>query len=439
MYLQYWGLNKHAFHNVPDPGMYFEMHQSVENAVAEILFAVEEGDECLAVVVGEVGLGKTMSLRVVLDSLGPEQYRIAFISNPDLTFPQLLREIVGQLTDSQCEIKTKDRLLEEFNRILVETNREGKKVIIFIDEGNAIRKINLESLRLLTNLQADDHNLFTLVLAGQPELAQRLEQPSMANLYQRIGVYCKLTKIESRDVLKDYIEHRCERAGATRPIFSEDAIDRIWLHSEEGVPRLVNRICKLAMKAGETNRLEIIDGEVIDAVANRFIRCTQKNHQFQPPSKPRKESPAESHAEMASPPEPRPQHGPEAQQPEPRPSTPAEPSEPVIVVQEEDLPAHGPQPNKVRKLFGDVLGSIGERFHREPPPQLDEDPSASETTPRLESAEAHKGDPEVSQTQPAKTVVKDDLQEEDPEEFSKKVIDMMKDRYRANKNIGILY
>lgn len=270
MYYEYWGLKKHAFHNVPDPTMYFEMHESVESAVSEVLFAIEEGDECLAVIVGEVGLGKTMSLRMILDNLDEKKFRTVLITNPALTFPQLLREIIGQLTNTPCETQSKDRLLEEFHRLLVEANRKHKKVVILTDEANAITQTNLESMRLLTNLQADDHNLFTLVLAGQPQLADHLERPEMANLYQRIGIYSRLSKLESREIVKDYVEHRIERAGRTERIFTEDAIDTIWNHSEEGVPRLINRICKLALKAGETNELKAIDSSIIDAIGQRF-------------------------------------------------------------------------------------------------------------------------------------------------------------------------
>src|SRR5512146_2100944 len=115
MYYEYWGLKKPPFDNVPDPTMYVESHASVENTIAETLFAIEEGNECIAVIVGDVGLGKTLSLRLILDSLAPEKYRVAFITNPDMSFIQLLREIVGQLTGSQCEIRSKMALLETFN------------------------------------------------------------------------------------------------------------------------------------------------------------------------------------------------------------------------------------------------------------------------------------------------------------------------------------
>jgi len=275
MYYEYWGMNRHPFDNVPDPTMYFRAHTSVETAVGEVLFAIEEGDEVLAVIVGEVGLGKTTSLRVILDSLDPAKYRIAFITNPDVTFTMMLRDIVGQLKGETCESHRKDDLLEEFNRLLFTTADEGKKVLIFIDEGNAFKPMNLESLRLLTNMQDDNRNLFTIVLAGQPKLARMLEAPSRANLFQRIGVYCRLERMNSWEMVKDYIDHRLERAGTTKPIFTDDAVKAVYDYSEQGVPRLVNKICKLALKAGETNAVTQITPEIVSAIGERFIRFTR--------------------------------------------------------------------------------------------------------------------------------------------------------------------
>ncbi len=277
MYYEYWGLNRAPFDNVPDPAMYFRAHQTVEQAVGEVLFAIEEGDEILAVVVGEVGLGKTTSLRVVLDSLDQDKYRIAFVTNPDVTFSMLLREINGQLMGQPCTIRRKDELLEAFNHILFETADEGKRVLIFIDEGNAFKPVNLESLRLLTNMQEDDRNLFTIILAGQPKLAKMLEAPARANLFQRIGVYCHLEKMDSWEVVRDYIDHRLERAGRTEAVFTDDAVKAIYEYSEQGVPRLVNKIAKLALKAGETNGSAIIGSDVVEAIGERFRRFTKKD------------------------------------------------------------------------------------------------------------------------------------------------------------------
>lgn len=274
MYFDYWGLKKPPFDNVPDPSMYVASHTSVENTIAETLFAIEEGNECIAVIVGDVGLGKTMSLRMVIDSLEPSKYKIAFITNPDIPFIQLLREIIGQLTGQQCEEKRKVDLLEIFNKLLFQTADEGKKVLIFIDEANAMSPANLESLRLLTNMQDDSRNLFTIVLAGQIELARRLEHPRRANLFQRIGTYCNIERIESEELVKTYVETRLALAGATKKIFTDDAISAIWTYSENGIPRLINKICKLSMKAGETNSLQEIDGNIVMQISERFQKLT---------------------------------------------------------------------------------------------------------------------------------------------------------------------
>jgi type II secretory pathway predicted ATPase ExeA len=286
MYYEYWGLKKSPFDNVPDPTMYVESHASVENAIAETLFAIEEGNECLAVIVGEIGLGKTLSLRLILDSLQPDRYKIAFITNPDMSFVQLLREIIGQLTGQQCETKRRSELLEVFNKLLFQTADEGKKALIFIDEANAISPANLESLRLLTNMQDDQRNLFTIVLAGQMELARRLEHPRRANLFQRIGTYTRIDKIGSPILLQDYVQTRIRLAGGVeRKIFTEDSISFLWEYSEHGVPRLVNKICKLSLKAGETNGFDAITGSVVQQIGERFQKLTGPATQKRKPRK----------------------------------------------------------------------------------------------------------------------------------------------------------
>ena len=274
MYYEYWGLNKPPFDNVPDPTMYVESHASVENTITETLFAVEEGNECLAVIIGDVGLGKTLCLRLILDNLAQDNYKVAFLTNPDMSFVQLMREIVGQLTGQPCEIKKRNDLMETFNKILFQTADAGKKVLLFIDEANALPPRNLESLRLLTNMQEDNRNLLTIIMAGQMELAQRLEHPSRANFFQRIGIYCRVDKIQSPDLVRDYVETRLKRAGTTKKIFTDEAIDVLWEYSDHGVPRLINKFCKLCLKAGETNGFQIIDGMTAKQMAERFQKLT---------------------------------------------------------------------------------------------------------------------------------------------------------------------
>jgi type II secretory pathway predicted ATPase ExeA len=275
MYCDYWNLIKPPFDNVPDSSMYVDCHESMENVISETIFAIKEGNECFAVIFGDVGLGKTLSLRVIIDSLEPEKYKVALITNPALSFIQLLREIIGQITGKQCEEKKKVDLLEIFNRLLFETNDQGQKIVIVIDESNVLTSANLDDLRLLTNMQDDEHNLFTLILAGQIELAEKLEHPKMANLFQRIGTYGHIEKLPSEEALKTYVETRLKLAGSQRKIFTDDAIPVIWEFSEYGTPRLINKICKLCLKAGETNEFQMISGEVVAQIADRFKKISK--------------------------------------------------------------------------------------------------------------------------------------------------------------------
>ncbi|MGD0229040.1 MAG: AAA family ATPase [Syntrophorhabdales bacterium] len=299
-YYEYWGLKKPPFDNVPDPSMYVSCHTSSENAIAETLFAIEEGNDCISVIVGDVGLGKTLSLRVVIDSIEREKYRIAFVVNPDLTFVQLLKEIIGQLTGRQCELKKKADLLEAFNKLLFDTMGEGKKILIIVDEANAMPSSNLEKLRLLTNLQPDENNLFTIVLAGQIEFAKKLAHPKRANLFQRIGTYCTLEKMGSKEMVRDYVEARLALAGGTKKIFTDEAIGQLWEYSEYGVPRLINKICKLSLKAGETNRFEEIGQEVVRQIGERFQRLGARPGQ-KTTAKKRQEKPTDAPAQLDEP------------------------------------------------------------------------------------------------------------------------------------------
>ncbi len=123
-------------------------------------------------------------------------------------------------------------------------------------------------------MQDDDRNLFTIVLAGQMEFAKRLEHPARANLFQRIGTYNRIEKMESEELVRNYVETRLKLAGTTRHIFTDEAIHALWEYSEHGVPRLVNKIAKLCLKAGETNNFDIITGEIVQQIGDRFDKMT---------------------------------------------------------------------------------------------------------------------------------------------------------------------
>lgn len=270
MYCEYWNLNKAPFDNVPDPSMYADCHESMEKVISETIFAIKEADEDFVVIIGAVGSGKTLALKMIIDSLEPHQYKSVVIKNPGIPFTQLLKEVIGQVTGAPCTENRKVHLLQTFHRLLFTTMEKGQKIIIFIDEADALSPANLENLRLLTNIQDDQRNLFALVLAGQITLAQRLEHPKRANLFQRIGVYGRIDKLPSEEAARRYIETRLKLAGTQIKIFPDESIRIIWENSDQGVPRLINKICKLCLIAGESNRSDYITPDLIRQVSERF-------------------------------------------------------------------------------------------------------------------------------------------------------------------------
>jgi len=382
MYCDYWNLTKPPFDNVPDASMYVDCHESMENVISETLFAIKEGNECLTVIVGEVGLGKTLSLRVIIDSLEPEKYKVALITNPALSFVQLLREIIGQITGKQCEVKNKVDLLEIFNRLLFETADQGRKIVIVIDEANVLSPSNLDDLRLLTNMQDDERNLFTLLLVGQMEFAKTLEHPKRANLFQRIGTYGHLEKLPSPEAVRTYIESRLRIAGTDRKIFDDDAIPVIWEFSEHGVPRLINKICKLCIKAGETNEFQTISGDVAQQIADRFQKLSKTSAQ-------KRKAPA-AEAQPAA-------EAPRKQEPEriPKPSRPAFPEKETPAVSAPVRPApprmEEPAPMRPRMAPPEQPPArptappvIDEAPPVRPRPVMPEQPPVSPAPPRME-------------------------------------------------------
>lgn len=284
MYCDYWNINKAPFDNVPDPTMYAACHTSMENAISETIFAIKEADESFAVIISEAGLGKTLALRLIINALEPEKFRSVLITNPSLSFTQLLREIIVQITGKPCEEIQKGVLLDMLRHMLAASMDQGKKIVIFIDEANALTPANLEDMRLLTNIQDEKRNLLTLVLAGQLELAQHLEHPQQANLFQRIGSYALIGKLPSKEAVKTYIESRLKLAGTNIRIFADECIPVIWEYSEHGVPRLINKICKLCLKTGETNQFDYISADLVANVAGRFQKMTDTASAHIPPS-----------------------------------------------------------------------------------------------------------------------------------------------------------
>jgi type II secretory pathway predicted ATPase ExeA len=262
MYEEYYGLKEKPFRKTPDP-RYLFLNEVYEEALAQLVYAVEEME--LALLTGEVGSGKTLLSRALIDRAG-ERYEVGMILNPRLSPRQFLRTLAAELGVEAPRFHAND-LLEQIHERLLALDEVGRAALLIVDEAHLIPgKATFEEIRLLTNFQLDDRNLIAVVLVGQPELRERLRHRAYRALTQRIGAQFHLTPLGEADS-RAYVRHRLAVAGADRPLFDEPALKR--LHSASGgVPRVLNSLATQALLEGMARGVRAIDEELIVAVAS---------------------------------------------------------------------------------------------------------------------------------------------------------------------------
>jgi general secretion pathway protein A len=266
MYATYWNLKKMPFENTPDPHFLYRSPQH-EEALARMLYAIRyrKGG---GLVTGVFGCGKTILVQAILDEIKQDRYKTAIVNNPQLDYAELLRAIVRSLKAIELPQKktelSADYLLEVLNQILLNNMRDGKETVIIIDEAHIIQDERVfEELRLLLNFQLRERFLLTLLLLGQPELKQKIEDNKQ--LEQRIAVKANLQPLDLENT-KRYIDHRLAVAGQTEQIFSDGAIGLIQENSG-GIPRRINNLCDICLLNGSDKKVSLIDEEIVTQVA----------------------------------------------------------------------------------------------------------------------------------------------------------------------------
>ena len=260
MYLEHFGLREKAFRKTPDP-RYLYLNEAYEEALEQLLFAVEEME--LALLTGEVGCGKTLLSRALIDRLD-DRYEVGMILNPRLTPRQFLATTASELGVESPRFY-KHALHEQIHERLLQLDDEGRAALLIVDEAHLIPgRPTFEEIRLLTNFQLDDHNLICVVLIGQPELRARLSHRSYRALTQRIGAQFHLDPLGLGDT-RAYLRHRLKVAGAPRRLFTSDA--EVRLHeASRGIPRVLNHLATQALLEGVGRELDVLDASVVGAV-----------------------------------------------------------------------------------------------------------------------------------------------------------------------------
>jgi general secretion pathway protein A len=256
VYLEYYGLTEPPFDITPNPRYLFYSAKHRE-AFNHLLYGIRERKGFVQLT-GEVGAGKTTLCRAMLEQLNGH-YSTALILNPALNADQLMKAVATEfgLPVQQLGLDRLDTLAL-FNEFLLRQVENGKDTVLIIDEAQDLGDEMLEQIRLLSNLETDNRKLLQIVLMGQPELRDRLNQHSLRQLRQRITVRYHLLPLSQFEV-NQYIQHRLEISGAKgAPYFTRPALWRIFNYSK-GIPRLVNAICDKVLLAGFVQQREKID------------------------------------------------------------------------------------------------------------------------------------------------------------------------------------
>ncbi len=236
MYLQHFGLNEYPFTITPDTSFYYAT-RSLQEALNTLLIAIEAG-EGFVKITGEVGTGKTLLCRRLLKALTP-QCKIAFIPNPYLDAHALLMTLATELGVSFKPDFTHHDMIDALQRTLLTDAAAGQRVVVCLDEVQAMPLETLEALRLLSNLETEKKKLLQVVMFGQPELEARLNHPSIRQLRQRIGFEYQLKPLQSTE-LGFYLNHRMQVAGFQGGMIFSTASQRLLFRYANGIPRLLN-------------------------------------------------------------------------------------------------------------------------------------------------------------------------------------------------------
>jgi len=265
MYEKFFGLSEKPFAITPDPRYLFLSERHAE-ALAHLAYGIQEAGGFVQLT-GEVGTGKTMVVRSLLQQL-PANCDMALILNPRITPAEFLLAICDELhvqVPERLETSVKG-LVDLLTRLLLDAHARGRRVVVMVDEAQNLSPDVLEQVRLLTNLETATQKLLQIILVGQPELREVLGRTELRQLAQRITGRYHLEALTRPETLA-YVRHRMRVAGATSDIFTGSALREVHRLSG-GIPRIINVICDRALLGAFTREEHRVTGKLVRQAAS---------------------------------------------------------------------------------------------------------------------------------------------------------------------------
>jgi general secretion pathway protein A len=262
VYESFYGLKAKPFSIVPQAEFLFPSRR--HSAALHLLEYGLMSHAMLTLITGDIGTGKTTLIRCLLRKVG-QDVTLGLVSFTHSAYGDFLRWILTAF-GIDTKRRTQAEMYEAFTRFLLEQYALGKRVVLVVDETQNLSPAGLEQLRLLSNVNVEGHELLQIIMAGQTNLREKLLQPGLEQLVQRIAFSYHLEPLDRRET-EQYVRYRLSTAGCSDSamIFTPEAFDVVFKHSG-GVPRVVNTICDSAMVYGYAQQKTVIDGDVVTEV-----------------------------------------------------------------------------------------------------------------------------------------------------------------------------
>src|SRR5258708_1128436 len=266
MYKKFFGLKENPFNVNPDP-RYLYLTPNTQEALACLTYGIETRKGFI-LLTGEVGTGKTTLINKLLEWLHKERVFTAFVFNPRLSVSQFFDFMMADF-GIPCETHQKGQMLLKLNQWLLDRYQAGERAVLVVDEAQNLSPQMLEEIRLLTNLETSSEKLVQMVLGGQAELEQKLNQPQLRQLRQRITLRAKTRQL-TLDETQGYIQERMRIAGAENPdIFSPEAVAAVHRYAR-GIPRVTNLLCEHSLVSSFVDQRNPVPPEIVEEVARDF-------------------------------------------------------------------------------------------------------------------------------------------------------------------------
>jgi len=276
MYTDHFGLAETPFSIAPNP-QYLFMSSRHRDALAHLLYGVQS-DGGFILLTGEVGTGKTTLCRCLLQQV-PTDVDTAFVLNPRVTVEELLATVCDEFSISYPGDASVKNLVDKLNEFLLDCHANNRKAVLIIDEAQNLSRDLLEQLRLLTNLETNERKLLQIILLGQPELLEMLENRDLRQFSQRITARFHLEALNQAET-EDYIAHRMSIAGGSGKVFNRAAARRVFRISK-GIPRVINLICDRSLLGAYVEDRTEVTPAIVNKAAKEVLGLENRRQKKQ--------------------------------------------------------------------------------------------------------------------------------------------------------------